>query len=260
LAVSQLRELARRGFAEVVLTGVHLGRYGTDLGSSLAKLISRLEAEPDMPSRLRLSSIEPQELSPDLIETIAGSSRFCPHFHVPLQSGDDAVLRAMGRPYRASHFEALVQNIKAHLPSAALGIDLIAGFPGETEKSHERTAGLVSRLPISYFHVFPFSPRPKTRAFDLPGRVPDEEVKARARDLRELGRRKKREFLSEQQGRELTILAEEWKEGVAAGTSENFVRAEFKASRGRLGSLVRVRVKGLSAGRVMADAVRPGAD
>jgi threonylcarbamoyladenosine tRNA methylthiotransferase MtaB len=167
--VSSLESLAARDFQEVVLTGIDLGQYGQDLQppASLAGLLLRL-APDAWPFRVRLSSLEPQEITPELMDALSGFPPLCPHFHLPLQSGAPAVLKAMGRPYHPEYFREVVLELHRRFPTAALGLDVLVGFPGETTSDFEATLNLVKTLPVAYLHVFPFSPRPGTPAIPSP--------------------------------------------------------------------------------------------
>jgi len=248
--LGQLAALASRGFNEAVLTGIHLGLYGRGHGSSLAELLEMIEAAGDAPPRIRISSLDPQELTPRLIGIMASSRKICPHLHLPLQSGDRDVLGRMRRPYTPEEFESAVTGALAAMPGAAIGLDLIAGFPGESEAAHHNTASLIERLDVSYLHVFPFSRRPGTPAAAMPGQVAPDVIKRRARELRELGAAKKRAFLRAQVGRTLGVLAESWEDGVATGTSENYARVKFAAPHEVIGKIVKVRVETAQAGHV----------
>jgi threonylcarbamoyladenosine tRNA methylthiotransferase MtaB len=192
--------------------------------SSLASILKRIEGETTIP-RIRLSSIEPGELDSDIVRLAAASTRICPHFHVPLQSGDDEILGKMGRPYSAEAFEALIFDLRRQIPDAAIGADLLVGFPGETEASFERTRSLIERTPLTYLHVFPFSARPGTPAFHFDGRIPSEEVQERCRQLRKIGRKKRMAFLDALVGRRLSALVEskrDPKSGHLKATTPNY--------------------------------------
>lgn len=221
-----LADLAAHGFQEVVLTGIDLGQYGRDLTppGSLAGLLRRLAARA-WPLRLRLSSLEPQEVTPELLAALATLPELCPHFHLPLQSGSAAVLAAMGRPYGPEHFRELARELLARFPEAALGLDVLVGFPGESPADFAATWELVASLPVAYLHVFPFSPRPGTPAAGLPP-VPREEVRVRAARLRELGRHKKAAFYAGQVGRTGEVLVERPapRPGWLSGLSRNYLR------------------------------------
>ncbi|MDR2861118.1 MAG: MiaB/RimO family radical SAM methylthiotransferase, partial [Syntrophobacterales bacterium] len=205
----EIRRLAQKGYREIVLTGIHLGAYGADLSQS-AGLLDLLRAiEEDAPEiRIRLSSLEPAEVTDDLIRFAAGSQRLCPHFHIPLQSGDDKILTAMGRTYTAAAFRRLVDRIHERMPHAAIGLDVLAGFPGEDEQAAQRTLHLIASLPISHLHVFPYSKRPGTPAAAMPRQVEEKTKKERTERLRNLGRQKKSAFARLQVGTDMTVLIE----------------------------------------------------
>ncbi len=253
--LSQLCSLAGRGFSEAVLVGINLGSYGRDLGASLEGLLQKIISAKGMPQRIRLSSIEPQELTSGIIDMMTRSKMICPHLHLPLQSGDPEVLQRMGRPYSPDHVEQMILSAARAVPNIGIGLDLIAGFPGETEAAHKNTTELVAKLPVSYLHVFPFSERPGTAAEKMKGKVPRREIKTRARELRELGHAKAMEFKKTQLGRELEAVAETHDKGFINGTSENYLRLKFKAGEDRIGSVVRVRACELKGNRLLAEAV-----
>lgn len=224
-----LKEAAALGYQEVVLTGVDLGQYGHDLSpaGSLTSLVRRLKDQV-RPFRVRFSSLEPQGITPVLLEECATWQEFCPHFHLPLQSGAAPVLAAMGRPYRPLDFKDLVREIKRYFPDAALGLDILAGFPTERADDFEATLSLVESLPVAYLHVFPFSPRPGTAAAQLP-RLAVKEIQARARIMRQLGQLKKLEFQQSQLGKMREVLVEgpALQGGWLKGLSDNYLRVIF---------------------------------
>lgn len=227
VVVSSLEGLAAENFQEVVLTGIDLGQYGKDLPApdSLAGLLRRLSLA-DLPFRLRLSSLEPQEITAELVDTLSTLSRLCPHFHLPLQSGSPEILAAMARPYRPEHFQDLVLELHRRFPTAALGLDVLVGFPGETAADFEATRRLVESLPLAYLHVFPFSPRPGTPAQAM-ARLAGPEIQRRAEVLRKLGRDKKAAFYQAQVGRVGEVLVEgpaRGRPGWLKGLSANYLR------------------------------------
>jgi threonylcarbamoyladenosine tRNA methylthiotransferase MtaB len=176
---------------EIVITGIHIGSYGRDIGTSLGMLLERLVR--DVPRvRFRLSSLEATEVDDRLLELLTGdAARVAPHLHAPLQSGSDGVLKRMGRHwYTADRYAGVVERLAARRPTFGLGADIIVGFPGETNVDHTRTIALVERLPFTYLHVFPFSTRPGTAAERLSSALPAGVAVARGRELRELGARK----------------------------------------------------------------------
>jgi threonylcarbamoyladenosine tRNA methylthiotransferase MtaB len=226
--VEEIARLSVSGYREIVLSGINLGTYGRDLSPrvELIELLRRILDETGV-ERLRISSIEPMDVTEELIALFASSERMAQHFHMPLQSGCDRVLAAMHRWYRAEHYARRVELIRERLPDAAIGADVIAGFPGETDAEHAETDAFIERLPFSYLHVFSFSQRPGTRAAQLANHVPQPVVKQRARELRALGEEKAREFRRSQVGRELLVLTlrdeRDWAEATPA-LSSNYLR------------------------------------
>ncbi len=207
--LSNLHGFQRAGYNEVVLSGIHLGNYGLDLNpkTSLIALLRQIDSLGII-NRIRLSSIEPAELSDEIVTLVAGSNRFCRHFHIPLQSGDNAVLKKMGRTYSRSFFADLVHGIHDKIPDAAIGMDVLVGFPGETDSAFKSTFDLVESLPVTYLHVFPFSPRKKTPAFNMPNKVPQQSIKSRAAQIRALGVKKRRVFYDSLVGGKTEVLLE----------------------------------------------------
>lgn len=205
--LGEIRNLAAGGFRELVLSGINLGAYGRDLAPRVefTDLLKQILEETRV-ERLRVSSIEPLDVTGELISLFASNPRIARHFHIPLQSGSDRVLAAMHRWYRAEHYARRVELIPRLLPAAAIGADVIAGFPGETEDDHAATLALIRSLPFTYLHVFSYSSRPGTHAARLPGEVPAAVIKRRARELRALGEHKAAAFRRSQSGRELRVL------------------------------------------------------
>lgn len=240
-----MRDLAANGFKEVVLTGIHLGAYGLDLPSptTLTALVSQIETDSIVP-RLRIGSVEPNEVSEDLLSLMATSKNICPHLHLPLQSGSDAVLNRMGRPYTSGMFRDLVARISATMPDAFIGADVIAGFPGETEAEFEEAVQLCEELPFSDLHVFPYSSRPGTRASSMPGHLPDRIVTERAARLRGIAKRKKAVFLDRFVGKELEILVQGYndKSGSSRGLARNYISVSFSGAKALVNEEVSVRI------------------
>src|SRR6266404_4704747 len=205
--IHEIHRLSESGFREIVLSGINLGTYGRDLSPRVEfeALLRRILDETSV-ERLRISSIEPLDVTQDLVELFAGTDRIAQHFHMPLQSGSDRILAAMHRWYRAEHYARRVELIRERLPHAAIGADVITGFPGETEAEHAATLAFIERLPFTYLHVFSFSKRPGTRAASLANEVPGAVIKRRARELRSLGEAKAAAFRQSQIGRTLRVL------------------------------------------------------
>ncbi|MGW8186170.1 MAG: tRNA (N(6)-L-threonylcarbamoyladenosine(37)-C(2))-methylthiotransferase MtaB [Desulfobacterales bacterium] len=230
-AIDGILRLKRNGYHEVVLTGIHLVCYGNDLTppTDLLALLGQIRKAGAI-DRVRLSSIEPREISDALLRFVVdagdGPGRICPHFHIPLQSGDDDILQKMKRPYTGRFFEKLVGKILYLMPEAAIGADVLVGFPGETDASFERTRRLLEDLPVAYLHVFPFSPRKGTPAYHFANRVPTAEVRERCRVMRMMGDHKKYAFYRRFVGKPLEVIIEDRKhlpEGYRMGTSANYI-------------------------------------
>ena len=229
LVTEEISRLVGEGAQEIVLSGIDLGSYGRDLRprSSLHSLVRKIVAETPLAS-LRLSSIEPVDVTQDFIELVASEPRIAPHFHMPLQSGSDKILRAMHRWYRAAHYARRVEMIREALPHAAIGADVIAGFPGETTEDHLATLNFLSALPLSSLHVFSFSPRPGTEAASLPDVVPERVIRARARALRAIGQKKSQEFRASQVGRRIRVLTlDRQRNGRTSAISGNYLKVRI---------------------------------
>ncbi len=224
--VAALDELHARGFKEVILSGTHLGGYGKDLDPpvELAGLLEMV-AERSPIGRVRISSLDPEELSDRIIGIVAHGGKFCPHLHLPLQAGEDGILSRMRRRYDTAHYRGRIERIIGAMPDAAVGTDLIVGFPGETARHFESSLEFVESLGLAYFHVFPYSIRTGTTAAKLPGRVPGAEIRRRAALMREAGERKRTAFARRFVGRKLKVLLEDRTEdGRLGGYSRNYVR------------------------------------
>ncbi len=251
--VEQLKLFKKGGYHEVVLTGIHLGRYGRDLSppTTLFDLLKQIRSQPCM-DRLRLSSIEPLELTRGIIQLVAesqgGAGEICRHFHIPLQSGDNAILNKMNRPYRRETFKELVLGINSVLPDAGIGCDVLIGFPGETDEAFENTFQLIRELPLTYLHVFPFSSREGTPASRFPGKVPQPVVKERCSLARELGQSKKTAFLSGQAGRSGTVLVENRRDRRTSrlkGVTSNYITVLMDGGDDLMNTFQEVRLIGL---------------
>jgi threonylcarbamoyladenosine tRNA methylthiotransferase MtaB len=238
--VEQVRNLAEP-YREVVLSGINLGRWGRDPGSTLrlADLIRRLLDETPI-QRLRLSSVEPMDWSDDLLGLVASSTRIAKHVHAPLQSGSDGVLRRMHRKYRPRHYEERILKARAWMPDAAIGADVMTGFPGETEAEFEETRAFIESLPFTYLHVFTYSERPGTPAAAIQ-QVPMEVRRERNRILRELAAAKNLEFRRRMLGRALSVVT------LSDGAlSDNFLKVELATRRER-NRLIDVKIGSLTA-------------
>jgi threonylcarbamoyladenosine tRNA methylthiotransferase MtaB len=205
--VNEIRHLSNAGYKEIVLSGINLGAWGRDLSPRHDFLdLLRQILDQTQVRRLRLSSIEPLDVTRDLVALFASSPRLAEHFHMPLQSASDQVLAAMHRWYRSEHYARRIDFIREQLPHAAIGADVIAGFPGETEQDHTATLDFIEARPFTYLHVFSYSVRPGTRAAALSNHVPPAVIKRRARELRALSEEKSVAFHRSQSGRALSLL------------------------------------------------------
>lgn len=253
--IEHLSHLADEGLHEVVLTGIHLGAYGMDLQprTTFYNLLSTI-SDSHLVDRIRISSIEPTEVDPRLIDLVKNAEgRICRHFHIPLQSGDSDTLRRMGRPYRSDQFEQVIQRITEAIADVAIGVDIMAGFPGETEKAFENSYNLISSLPISYLHVFPYSPRPGTPAASFKDRVPERIVKERCQILRQLGHRKQANFYRAMVGKAFDVLVETVSDndgGIARGLTDNYLQVEIGTKELTENSLARVQINGIEGNNV----------
>ena len=225
--VEQLRELSAK-YPEIVLTGINLGRWGREPGMKmrLADLLRVILDETGV-KRLRLSSVEPMDWSDDLLRMMAESPRIAKHVHAPLQSGSDTVLRRMHRKYRPHHYESRVRLARELMPDAAIGADVMVGFPGETEEEFEQTRGMVERLPFTYLHIFPYSERPGTPAAEASDQVPWAVRKERGRVLKALALEKNAEFRRRMIGRTLSAVTL----GNGDALTANYINVELAAPR-----------------------------
>jgi threonylcarbamoyladenosine tRNA methylthiotransferase MtaB len=242
--LEQVKYLSASGFREVVLTGARTGSYGNDLGDgySLETLLGALVRGEDG-LRFRLSSLEPGEVSASLVEYMAQEEKVCRHFHVPVQSCDSEILRAMHRPYSPTEYVEKIQMIHSRFCDACIGSDVMVGFPGETESAFARTYGTIEKLPLSYLHVFPFSRRPGTRASDMKQEPTRSVKRARAFALRALGMRKKSAFAESQVGTFAeAVLEEEVEPGLFKGTTGNYLKVLVRANGKRVKDAIPVKI------------------
>jgi threonylcarbamoyladenosine tRNA methylthiotransferase MtaB len=241
--VAQARELVERGFREIVLTGVNVGDFGRRHDTNLLSLLGELDRIDGL-ERIRISSIEPNLLTPGMVDFILGSQRFCNHFHIPLQSGSDTILKSMRRRYLTTQYENLVRLIHARDRCAAVGADVLVGFPGETDGLFEESAGFITDLPISYLHVFSYSERPGTPASEFQGAIEPRIRSDRSVRLRELSRSKRIAFQEQFIGKNLPVLFERTKAGgMATGLTENYIRVDVPSHPGLENSIVSTHIE-----------------
>jgi len=243
--INQIKHYESMGYNEVVLTGIHLGTYGLDLKSekSLSILLKNILINTKIP-RIRLSSLEIREINEELLELIA-EDRICKHLHIPLQSGDDNILKLMNRMYSSGDFILGVEKILKRLPDTSIGTDVIVGFPGEGESEFKNTEQLIISIPFSYLHVFPYSKRPKTKAIELPGEVSEPLKKERAAALRRIGMGKKADYIKKSIGKTLNAVIENRGEEGLLGTTGNYIKILIEDEKNLTeGMLVDVHVSG----------------
>jgi threonylcarbamoyladenosine tRNA methylthiotransferase MtaB len=246
IVLDQVRRLAQTGYPDVTLTGIDLGHYGADLAprTTLAALLRAVVETPGL-RWVRLSSILPAYFTPELAAVVTGSDRIAPHLHIPLQSGSDRVLRRMRRPYTVAMYRGLVERLARGIPGLALGTDLIAGFPGETDDDVAQTMRLVAELPFAYLHVFPYSDRPGTEAVRLDGQLPSRVVGSRSQALRRLAQAKSLAFRQALIGSRQEVFVLERREprsGGLVGLTGTYVEVIFPGPATLMRTLVHVRI------------------
>lgn len=254
LVLAEVAELARNGFVEVVLTGINLSDYGKRR-EALPELLWRLAEVPEI-KRIRLSSLDQEGITPELVGFFRDHEKACPYFHLPLQSGDDQVLRRMNRGYTSREYREKIEMIKENVPRATFGTDVLVGFPGETEQQFERTYRLIEEVGLLRLHVFRYSRRPGTPAARFPNQVPEKIKSERGRRLRELGERLSRQVKRSYLGHRLGILVEERAaDGRWRGWSENYLDVHIDRPGRDLypGELVEVEVRKLSGGHLLGE-------
>ena len=250
--IRQVTALVLSGYKEIVLCGVHLGGYGRDLSSklTLASLMKRILSETEI-VRIRLSSIEPREITDELISLMASEERICRHLHIPLQSGDDDILRRMNRNYTVEFFEDLVSKIHEEIMDIGIGCDVMVGYPGEEERHFENTCELIRRLPVTSLHVFAYSPRSGTVAAGLKETVKGDVKRERSEAVRVLGEEKNRTFKERYIGRVVDILVEEDRDdltGLLKGYTGNYLKVFLNSDceeRSFVNEVVGVRLSGM---------------
>lgn len=229
--LEQVEHATAAGYKEIAITGVHLGSYGRDLDSpeSLLELLTAL-SRVDAPVLFRISSLEPMDCTDAVVDLVASSPRFAPHFHLPLQHGSDAMLRAMRRPYTNTYYRRLVERIVSLIPHASIGSDIIVGFPGESPEDFAEMQRALGRLPLTYLHVFPYSDRPGTAAAALHPKVDGRVIRARAAEIRDIASALSRRFRQSQIGSTLRALTVDDGQSVVTG---NYLKLRLDAPRSR---------------------------
>ena len=245
--VQQAKDVAAEGGKEIVLTGVNIGDFGKTTGETFFDLIKELDNVEGI-ERYRISSIEPNLLTDEIIDFVSTSKRFMPHFHIPLQSGCDEVLKLMRRRYDTELFASKIRKIKQLMPDAFIGVDVIVGTRGETPEYFESAYNFIKSLDVTQLHVFSYSERPGTQALKIDYVVPPEEKHARSQRLLELSELKLKEFYARHKGAEAVVLAEHSKPGMPMhGFTDNYIRVELDSSKATDNQLIKVRLGDFSA-------------
>ncbi|NMC39437.1 MAG: tRNA (N(6)-L-threonylcarbamoyladenosine(37)-C(2))-methylthiotransferase MtaB [Bacteroidales bacterium] len=242
--IREAKRIADSGTREIVLTGVNIGDFGKSAGESLERLLEQLVKIPGI-ERLRLSSIEPNLITSEIIRLTANEEKILPHFHIPLQSGSDKVLKLMRRRYKRDLFSSKVLEIREAIPLAGIGADVIVGFPGETDCDSEDTYNFLSKMPVSYLHVFNFSERPGTPAGEMQGKIPFQIREQRSKKLISLSREKQKRFSHLNIGTITKVLFEgNRKNGIISGFTENYLKVEYPWDARLSGTIRKVRISG----------------
>ncbi|MEW6108474.1 MAG: tRNA (N(6)-L-threonylcarbamoyladenosine(37)-C(2))-methylthiotransferase MtaB [Nitrospirota bacterium] len=240
--IRRAQEIELYGYKEIVLTGIHLGAYGHDLSekTDINSLIKKL-LENTKKCRIRLSSLEISEINEELVELFQ-DKRLCNHLHIPLQSGNEKILRLMRRNYTPEKFTGMIKRISERVDNVSIGSDIIVGFPEEGEKEFNDTLSMINDLPFTYLHIFPFSARPGTEAYNMKNLPLQSEVKNRLKSIREIAVQKKRNYLNRQLNKSLeTVIEDRTPDGFTTGTSSNYLKIRIRSDVHEKGSIVNVR-------------------
>ena len=243
--ILKAKELANSEVKEVVLTGVNIGDFGNGTNENFYDLIKELDKIENI-DRFRISSIEPDLLSDQIIEFVHNSNKFVPHFHIPLQSGSDQLLKSMRRRYDTKLYSDKIEKIKKLMPNACIGVDVIVGYPGETDEEFNKTMNFLKSLPISYLHVFTYSERANTTAPRMGEVVPMEERRKRSKQLRILSLKLKQKFYQEQIGSQEKVLLETKEDNSIYGFTENYIKVKIPGEIELKNNIVKVKLKELN--------------
>jgi threonylcarbamoyladenosine tRNA methylthiotransferase MtaB len=249
--IKEAESIARSGTKEIILTGVNIGDFGHSTGENFLELIQSLEKVNGI-ERYRLSSIEPNLLTDKIIDFIANSDKFLPHFHIPLQSGSNKILRLMRRRYQRELFSERVEQIRCHIPHAFIGIDVIVGFPGETDEDFNETYKFIEKLEPTYIHIFPYSERPNTSAVEMQGKNSCTDINKRAKCLDELCKTLHKKFYSLNKNKPAKVLFEATRHGEKMyGFTENYIKTEYNYDKNLIGQIINVKLIDLSDNQTM---------
>jgi threonylcarbamoyladenosine tRNA methylthiotransferase MtaB len=255
-AVSEAKKLVSNGFKEIVLTGVNIGEYEHTSGEKLHDLVASLLAIDGL-ERFRLSSVEPNTITDELIEVLKSSPKVQDHFHIPLQSGDDEILKEMRRKYSVADYKRIINKLMAAFPNAGIGADMIVGFPGETKEQFENTFDLARELPLTHFHVFPYSKRKNTTAAKMDNHIHHAEKKQRVKALLMFGDAKLNLFTEDQVGKKTKVLFEKRnKHGLFEGYSSNYIRVQVQTDLDLSNQICEVYLSGIENGKLFGEIVQ----
>jgi threonylcarbamoyladenosine tRNA methylthiotransferase MtaB len=251
-ALKEAKDLAKKGFKEIVLTGVNIGEYEAISGERLTDLVKMIADLPEV-ERLRLGSVEPNTMTRELLETLKSTGKYQDHFHIPLQSGSDEILSSMRRKYTSTQYKEILSMVKSYFPEAAFGADVIVGYPGETEEQFLETFNLLRTNPITHFHVFPYSKRKGTTAAKLSDQIQSAVKKDRVRTLMMLGEAKLDEFSHAMLGKETEVLFESEQDGYWEGYSSNYLRVKVKTNQNLRNEIRKIKLSSMMGGKLVAE-------
>lgn len=254
--LEEIRAVQENGYKEIILTGVHIGRYNNG-NIGLSRLVKLILDKSEIP-RIRLSSVEVNEIDADLIRLASENDRICPHFHIPLQSGSNRILRSMHRPYKVENYLEIVEKLKADVINAMIGADIIVGFPGEDEPKFEETINFVENSPIDYLHVFSYSDHPQAKSYLFPDKIGGEIIKDRNAMLTKLGKLKWQNFLRSQMNREHTVLFEKRfakDNGRLTGLSDNYIRIECEGAEHYFNTIQKIKPVRISGAKMIGEII-----
>lgn len=253
-ALKEAKELAKKGFKEIVLTGVNIGEYEAISGERLTDLVKYIADLPEV-ERLRLGSVEPNTMTRELLETLKQTGKYQDHFHIPLQSGSDEILASMRRKYNSTQYKEILAMVKSYFPDAAFGADVIVGYPGETEEQFLETFNLLRTQPITHFHVFPYSKRKGTTAARMENQIQSAVKKERVKTLMMLGDAKLDEFSANMVGKTTSVLFENQQDGYWEGYSSNYIRVRVKSSEDLKNEIRNVKLTSYPGGKLIGEII-----
>lgn len=251
-AILEAKNLVAKGFKEIVLTGVNIGEYETTSGEKLTDLVRGIVKISGL-ERLRLSSVEPNTITEELLKVLKESGKYQDHFHIPMQSGSDEILKSMRRKYDVAFYRKTIAMVKEYFPDASIGADVIVGYPGETEEQFLETYKLLEELPITHFHVFPYSKRKNTTAARMDTHIQVPVKKERVKTLISLGEKKMRSFTLKMLGRESEVLFEREKEGYFEGYTSNYLKVRLKSDQDLSNKILKLKLTNLEGDKLVGE-------